>query len=186
MKNKHDGTRRQTGQDGLPERIPTLSRYLIFVTGRSGWAGFGTRRRRWQSTNRSSFSSTCLADQDLVAEHQRFFERVTPFELDDQHSRHIHDLLAPVGVLGNPPAADPEPKTGRDLRRHDHANRAGIDERISLADSHLLGAEHAPTDQCLVDGVRQPGLDPDLAHALLRPLPGNDRAPPQRTQLSIL
>src|SRR5574341_1417089 len=106
-----------------------------------------------------------LADQHLVAEHQGFFERVSPLQLDDQRFRHVHGFPASIRVLGDPLASRPETEPEGDVRRQNHANGSGVDESVGLVGSHLFGLEHAPSGERLVDSVRQLGLDPNLTHA---------------------
>ena len=68
-------------------------------------------------------------------------------------------------VLGHPLTSNAQTETSRDLRRDDRANGPGIDERVRLVGPDLVRRQHAAPDHALVDRVRQPDRDPNLAHA---------------------
>jgi hypothetical protein len=78
--------------------------------------------------------------------------------------RHVHGFPASIRVFGHSLASDPETETKGDLRRQDHTNGSRVNEGVSLIGPHLFGLEHPPSDQRLVDRVRQLGLDPNLTH----------------------
>ncbi len=106
-----------------------------------------------------------LSYQDFVAEYEGFLEGVSPVDLDDERLCHADGLRASIGVLGHPLAPNPETETSGDLGRDDHANCAGVDERIRLVGPDLFWRHHAPSDQGLVHSVRQLDRDPNLADA---------------------
>jgi len=97
--------------------------------------------------------------------YQGFLESVSPVDLDDERLCHADGLRASIGILGHPLASNPETETSGDLGRDDHANCAGVDERIRLVGPDLLQRHHAAPDQGLVHRVRQPDRDPNLAPA---------------------
>ncbi len=106
-----------------------------------------------------------LPNQDLVTEYQGFLESVSPVDLDDERLCHADGLRSSIGVLGHSLASNAETETNGDFGRDDHANCAGVDERIRLVGPNLFGRHHAPSDQGLVHRVRQLDRDPNLAHA---------------------
>jgi hypothetical protein len=106
-----------------------------------------------------------LSYQDLVTEYQGFLESVSPVDLDDERLCHADSLRASIRVLGHPLTSNAETETSGDLRRDDHANCAGVDECVRLVGPDLFWRQHAPSDQSLVDRVRQPDCDPNLAQA---------------------
>lgn len=105
-----------------------------------------------------------LPDQHLVAEHERFLERVASVQLHDEGFGHTDGFRPPIGVLGHALTANAKAQTKGDVLGHDRAHRSSVDERVRLVGPDLFGRQQPASDQGLVDGIRQSGGDTDFTH----------------------
>ncbi len=114
------------------------------------------------------FLEDCLADQNLITEHQSLFQRVPPHERENDRFGDGDRFRSPVSIFSNTIAARHQAKRLHDVGGDNRSNGARIDHRVSFVVPHCRFLQLFSPVECFVDGVGEQDFDSDFTHGNLR------------------